>query len=302
MRQAHNMRMKDSFARLILLVAICFIWAQTSGATLDVRSIVHIKGDLYRFQHNSHYSVFLVTPDGVISTDPINTATANWLKAELKERFDQPVRYLIYSHHHEDHASGGEVFADTATYIAHKNATAGFIAENVSTTLPDITFTDKMTISLGGKTVELSYAGLSHSDDSIIMHFPDERAVYAVDFVLAKALPYKDLPLRAYFYPEWIESLLQLEKMDFDILLPGHDQVGTHKDVREFRHYLEDLESAVLDAIAAGLSVEQMQKSISLDKYKNWDLYDAWFELNIKGMHRQLTSHGKTYKSNRASP
>ncbi|MFP6808203.1 MAG: hypothetical protein VB957_13660 [Pseudomonadales bacterium] len=45
-----------------------------------------------------------------------------------------------------------------------------------------------MSVSLGDKTVELTFAGLSHSDDSIIMHFPDERAVYAVDFVLAKAL------------------------------------------------------------------------------------------------------------------
>jgi len=275
--------------RIFLLSVVIVLQAAASLADEDVRSIVQIKGDLYRFQHNAHYSVFLVTPDGVISTDPINAETARWLKSELAQRFNQSVKYLIYSHHHEDHASGGEVFADTATFVAHRNFEAGMLALNVDTAPPDITFDQEMTITLGGKKVELTYAGLSHSDDSIIMHFPQERAVYAVDFVLAKALPFQDLPLWAYFYPQWLESLHALEKMDFDILLPGHDQIGSHKDVRGFRHYLEDLETAVRDAIDAGESVEQMQKSIRLQEYEDWDLYDAWFELNVKGMHRQLT-------------
>jgi len=94
-----------------------------------VRGIVRITGDLYRFQENAHYSVFLVTPEGIIATDPINADTANWLKAELRRRFDKPVKYLIYSHHHEDHVSGGEVFSDTATVIAHENAVQGIIDE-----------------------------------------------------------------------------------------------------------------------------------------------------------------------------
>ena len=55
------------------------------------RAITHIAGDLYRFQNNSHYSVFLVTPDGVIATDPINAEAATWLKAEFAKRFNQPV-------------------------------------------------------------------------------------------------------------------------------------------------------------------------------------------------------------------
>jgi glyoxylase-like metal-dependent hydrolase (beta-lactamase superfamily II) len=274
---------------LLLGLLLFGLMNSTSFASGETRGIVHIAGDLYRFQENAHFSVFLVTPEGVISTDPLNAATARWLKAELKRRFDKTVKYLIYSHHHADHASGGEVFSDTATFIAHENAVQGFIDDQVPTALPDVTFSDEMTITLGGKVVELTYAGLSHSDNSVIMHFPEERAVYAVDFVLAKALPYQDLPTYAYFYPEWLASLHKLEEMDFDILLPGHDQVGTHKDVRGFRHYLEDMESAVLDGIEAGLSVDEMQKTILLEDYQAWDMYDEWRALNVKGMYGQLT-------------
>jgi glyoxylase-like metal-dependent hydrolase (beta-lactamase superfamily II) len=65
--------------------------------------------------------MFVVTPDGIIVVDPMNSEMAAWLKTRLDERFGLPVKYVIYSHHHNDHASGGEVFADTATFVGHEN-------------------------------------------------------------------------------------------------------------------------------------------------------------------------------------
>ncbi len=85
------------------------------------RSIVNITGDLYRAQNNNHHTVFLVTEEGIIMSDPINRDFATYLKAELEDRFTQPVRYVLYSHSDWDHASGGEVFADTAEFIGHEN-------------------------------------------------------------------------------------------------------------------------------------------------------------------------------------
>jgi glyoxylase-like metal-dependent hydrolase (beta-lactamase superfamily II) len=84
-----------------------------------VRSITNITGQLYRAQNDNHYNVFLVTTDGVILTDPINRDFALWLKQEIAQRFRQPVRYVLYSHHDWDHASGGVVFADTAQFVGH---------------------------------------------------------------------------------------------------------------------------------------------------------------------------------------
>ena len=77
----------------------------------------------------------MVTPDGIIVTDPINAEVANWLKSELKRRFNKPVKYLIYSHHDEDHISGSEVFSDTAIVIAHEKAVAAIAADKVLTAL-----------------------------------------------------------------------------------------------------------------------------------------------------------------------
>ena len=119
-----------------------------------------------------------MTPDGVIVTDPINQDAAIWLRDEIKRRFDKPIHYLIYSHDHRDHSAGGEVFAIGGTIIiGGENTKRAIIAEGRPTAVPMITFKRRMSVYLGGKTVELTYVGRDHSDNSIIITFPDERVL-----------------------------------------------------------------------------------------------------------------------------
>jgi glyoxylase-like metal-dependent hydrolase (beta-lactamase superfamily II) len=92
--------------------------AQPFGAQSQ---IIHVAGDVYRANNGNWWSIFMVTPDGIIVGDPINVQFSSWLKAELDERFDVPVRYVVYSHSHWDHAEGGAAFADTAQFVAHEN-------------------------------------------------------------------------------------------------------------------------------------------------------------------------------------
>jgi glyoxylase-like metal-dependent hydrolase (beta-lactamase superfamily II) len=284
------MRSVDRYLFAGLLALFACVSAGTASAQPEPkRAITPIAGDLYRFQNDFHYSVFLVTLEGVIATDPINADAAGWLKQEIARRFGKPVRYLVYSHDHADHSSGGEVFADTAVVVAHDNAKATILGEKRPTAVPDLTFSERMTIELGGKTVELAYVGRGHSDNMIVMSFPEERALFAVDFISVKSLPYRDLN-DAYF-PDWIEAVKRVEAMDFDILVPGHGPIGVKADARDHRAYLEDLYTAVLEAARAGQSLEDMQRSIKLEKYKDWRQYDAWLPLNIEGMVRQIGLH-----------
>ena len=209
------------------------------------REITQVAGDLYRFQNNFHVSVFLVTPEGVIATDPIDAEAASWLQDQIQEQFNQPIKYLIYSHDHADHIAGGEVFAQAgAIVIAHDHAKSAIIGEQRPTAVPDITFSDKMTLELGGKTVELIHPGRSHSDNLIVVRFPEERAVFTVDFISVERLPYQDLADS--YFPDWIEAIRAVEALEFDILIPGHGPVGTKSHATEHRQYLEDLHAAVL--------------------------------------------------------
>ena len=121
----------------------------------------------------------------------------------------------------------------------------------------------------------------------IVMRFPAERALFAVDFISVKRLPYRDLS-DAYF-PDWIAAIRRVEAMDFDILVPGHGPLGVKADAADHRAYLEDLYDAVLAAARAGRTLEQMQAEIKLEAYADWGQYAAWRPLNIEGMHRRIT-------------
>jgi glyoxylase-like metal-dependent hydrolase (beta-lactamase superfamily II) len=257
------------------------------------REIVQISGDLYRFKNNFHYSVFLVTPEGVIATDPIDADAANWLKSEIATRFGKKVRYVIYSHDHRDHIAGGEVFAaDGAIVIAHEKAKRAILGENRPTAVPQITFKRQMTVELGGKTVELKYVGKNHSDNMIVMRFPEERTLFAVDFIPVKSVAFKDFP-DAYI-PEWIRSLARVERMDFDILAPGHGPLGTKADVTAFRDYMTDLTAQVLEQARMGKSLEETKAAVDLSKYSGWGQFEAWGPLNIEGAYQraQLSRRG----------
>lgn len=254
-----------------------------------MREITQIKDNLYRFRNNFHYSVFAVTPQGIIATDPINAEAARWLKAELAKRFGVPVRYLVYSHDHADHISGGEVFADTAIVVAHENAKAVIAGEKRPTALPQLTFAERMTLELGGTLVELRYVGRNHSNNSIVMRFPKEGVLFAVDFIAVNSLTFRDLP-DAYM-PDWIESLKRVEALEFDILAPGHGPLGTKESVRAHRAYLEALYNDVLRLAREGKSLEAIKQELKYGEYAGWTGYKDWLGLNIEGMYRLIQAN-----------
>ena len=265
--------------------------AATPAATPPpaVREITKIAGEVYRFRNNNHFSVFAVTSAGIIATDPINAAAATWLKDELKKRWpDKPIKFAVYSHDHADHISGGEAW-DTATFVAHDNAKIAIVGEKRPTAVPHVTFSDKATLELGGTVLELIYVGRNHSNNSLVMRFPKEKIIFAVDFIPVKGVAFRDFPDA--YVDEWIESLRRVEAMEFDILAPGHGQLGNKADVTNFRLYLEDLRAQVLAAARAGKTLEETKKLVDLSKYKDWGGYEQMSQLNIEGMYRLVQAN-----------
>ena len=274
------------FLPLLLFGLLLFIAGSASAQRRPAREITQVSGDLYRFRNKFHYSVFLVTPAGIIATDPINAEAAQWLKQELAKRFSQPVKYLIYSHDHGDHISGGEVFADSAVVVAHEKAKKAIIREKRPTAMPEIVFSERMTVELGGKQVELTYVGRNHTDNSIVMRFPAERALFAVDFIPVNSLPWKNL--RDSYIEEWIESLRRVEALDFETLVPGHGSLGRKDHVTMVRGYMEELWEQVVKYKQQGKSLDEIKQLVKMEKYSNWSEYKDHLPLNIEGMFRQV--------------
>jgi glyoxylase-like metal-dependent hydrolase (beta-lactamase superfamily II) len=295
------------------------------------RAIVNLTGQLYRAQNNNHYTVFLVTPEGVIMSDPINRDFALWLKGEIVTRFKVPVRYVLYTHHDWDHASGGVMFADTAQFVGHVNMLAeaavppgtpplpaaeqkldanrnglverteamGATADQFTLIdanrdgmlsgaevargplndvhLPTATFTDRHTVTLGGKRVEMIHLGVAHTPDGAALYFPDERTVFNADVMQIRRLPGGLAPTVG----SWIEALRTITALDFTIAATGHALAGTKQDALESLRYLEDLSKGVAAGVAAGQTLAQVQKSLTLDAYKGFERWETVREAHI---------------------
>ena len=133
--------------------------------------------------------MFVVTPAGVIATDPIGylrpQAVTTYVD-EIKKVSKAPIKYLIYSHHHFDHIAGGKAFKDAgARIIAHQRATQRLKQINdPHTPLPDESVSNSgKTIKLGGTTLELKYVGPNHSDSTLVMRLPKEKLIFVVDLL-----------------------------------------------------------------------------------------------------------------------
>lgn len=281
-------------------VLVTAAWFVLPGAALaqrqapgePTRVITKIRGDLYRLQNNRHHTVFLVTSEGVILGDPINADAATWLKNQIAERFGVPVRYVLYSHSDWDHASGARVFDDTAELWGHENMPAAIrdapdAARMKDVLPPEQTYTDRHTITLGGKTVELVHPGPNHSIDATVLFFPAERVVHVVDYITVRRVPprFGGAPIA-----DWISAMRRVEALSFDIVSPGHGDVGTKVDVSEQREYLEELVAGVSQGIAAGRTVAELQASDMLDKFSWWEGYETVRDRNIEEAYKELSA------------
>jgi glyoxylase-like metal-dependent hydrolase (beta-lactamase superfamily II) len=258
--------------------------AQTPAPPPFATTKVEGTDNVYVFRNGGHQSMFVVTTAGVIATDPIGygrpTGGQTYLD-EIKKITTQPVKYVIYSHHHFDHIAGGKAFKDAgAKFIAHRNAATRLAAlKDPHTVLPDETVTDRgRTIKLGNTTLELSYLGVNHSDSSLVMRLPKEKIVFAVDWVSAGTFPGRGMidsqPLK------WVDSLKRLQKMEFDRFIPGHPgaggrPTGTKADIAELIEVLDEASKAVQTSAREGKCWDAAEKEVKIPKYEKMPGYAA---------------------------
>lgn len=268
----------------------------TGAACPDMpRGLEQVKGNLYRHTTGPglavHSGLVLITKEGALVIDPAATCTAGWLRDEIRKRFNVPVKYVVYTHGHADHISGGQVFQkDGAIVVANQRAVEPIVGEKIPTAVPDRVFDEDMTITLGGETVLLHRVAPSHSDSMVMVLFPAYKALQCTDVCESKSMPYNDF--LDFYYPGWIETLDWVIKQDVDFIDVGHYTPATKADEVALRAYMIDLHQQVLDLVRAGQSWDQLYRNVTFsDETRKWIGFDAMNKLNILGMHRWVSNH-----------
>ena len=244
---------------------------------------------VYIFRYARHQSMFIVTPEGVIATDPIGLRrpAAKAYIEEIRKITSAPIKYVIYSHNHFDHIAGGQPFKDLgAIFVAHRNAKAKIVHLNPrDVVVPDEVVDDRRSITLGGTTLELLYVGKNHSDGTLVMRLPKEKIIFTVDWIPLQTVPYRGMADT--YLPDIEDGLKAVIAMDWERLIPGHPgpdgrQTGTKDDAQLALSYLQDLSAAVKQAADEGRCLADAMQNIKLPKYANLLNYQAYLPLNIE--------------------
>ena len=250
---------------------------------------IEVADGLYSFGNGEVYGAFMVTDEGVIVMDSVNPDFAARMLAAIREVTDQPIKYLIYSHNHWDHISGGQLFKDAgATVLSHIDIHEWLDthpAPNPAVVIPDETWAgQRHDVVLGGKTIELYHFGPSHGEGMTVFRFPDEQTIFTVDIVVPKRVGFAYMPD---FTPRgWIATLSAIEELEFETVMFSHNAAfGPRSSVTEQREFLEDLTAELLAMMERGenpFAVFGDPNAIELPKYQDWAGYDMWLGLNAQ--------------------
>src|SRR5688572_17887783 len=237
--------------------------------------------NVYIFRAGNAQSMFVVTSAGVIATDPISYArreAGEMYVQEIRKVTNQPIRYLIYSHHHFDHIAGGKAFKDAgAKIIAHRRAAERLaVLQDPHTPLPDEVVGDGgRVIRMGGTILELSYVGINHSDSTLVFRLPKEEILFVVDLIPVGTFPGRGMidyhPLEA------DQSVRKILGMHWTRLIPGHpgpgDRLGSKQDVQDQLDLQQAASDAVKVAAREGKCWDTAEKEVKLPKYESWPNY-----------------------------
>jgi glyoxylase-like metal-dependent hydrolase (beta-lactamase superfamily II) len=205
----------------------------------------------------------MVTNEGVIMVDDKFEIDHANILAELKKITNQPVKYVVNTHHHGDHSGDNAKLQAMGAQVVTSWQARQHMVDGKQPGLSNITFDGKSSLHLGGKRVDLFYFGRGHTNGDIVALFPAQRVLAAGDlFTIGDSTP------QLVDYPgggsakEWPQTIQGVLGLDFDQVVPGHGPVGTKADMRKFYDTSNRLKTRVHEMIVGKKSKDEISKML----------------------------------------
>ncbi len=231
-----------------------------------------------------------VTGDGVIIVDNKFPYSFDFITEQIASVTDEPIKYVLNTHHHGDHAGSNADFMRNAEVIAHKNARANIVRNNQDGA-PRVIFADETAVFLGDAEVHAYHFGRGHTNGDAVIYFPDRRAIHTGDlFISGERIDGSTLaPFWDYgnggSAVDWPGTLTRVLELDFDTVIPGHGPPLKKADVRTFRDNVE----TVLDRVRTEISNGATRNNIA-SRVDTEDLGWPLAPVRIEGVFDELTA------------
>lgn len=247
---------------------------------------------------------WIVFEDYVVVVDANFPKEAGDIIEAIKKTTDKPIRYVLDTHHHGDHAYGNDVFAKAgATLVAQKNC-ARLLRETgpkdfleagrgpagrkdiaaSKLKVPSLVFDDKLVLDDGKQRVEFLFLGHAHTAGDAVAYLPKHKILCTGDACVNGAYNYMGHSDSA----SWVRTLERMQQLDVDMVCPGHGPVARKDLLERQKRYFQELRAAVREGIDAKKSVADLQMVFKPAWYKEWTGVDPAAD-NVKHVYDEFT-------------
>ncbi len=210
---------------------------------------------------------------------------------QVKSVTNQPIKYIINTHYHQDHSGGNTKFLPTAEIISTAMARTNIVEHKQQGNVqpPDvsparITFTTETAIHLGGKEVRAIFMGRGHTNGDAVIYFPALRTLHTGDLMAGTS------PLIDYngggSVVEWTKTLDNALKLDFDTVIPGHGAITNKAGLTTYRNNVEKMRNRVSEMIHQGKSQDDVAKFMTAEY--QWAPDSPQQKWSLPGMYAEL--------------
>jgi glyoxylase-like metal-dependent hydrolase (beta-lactamase superfamily II) len=276
---------------MALIAVVPASFAQRGGgrgaAGQTVEKIKMLKPNLYEITGGGANTLVRVTNQGLIVVDtknPPNPPTApesdnyNRVMEEIKSVTNQPVKFVINTHHHPDHVGNNQKFIDAGAQVVALEALKTWMGNDPRTKdipgRPTVTFAKDYTLKLGDAEVRLYSFGRGHTGDDTMVYFPDLKVVMVSDQI-TDATPIVDFA-NGGSAVEWTKILDGVLGLDFEQAIPGRGEPKSKADVQAYRTKFDTVVKRAADAIKNGATKDQLASQVKTDDL-GWQFQPAFY-------------------------
>jgi cyclase len=280
--------------------------------------VTKVSGNIYMLEGQGGNIAASVGEDGIVIVDDEFAPLAEKIQAALKNLgiTDKPVRFVINTHYHGDHAGGNAPFATSgSTVIAQDNVRKRLVSGGTAgnggsmkmenkpaekAALPIITFEHDVTVHLNGEDIRALHFPSGHTDGDAIIFFPKNNVVHMGDDFVRYGFPFIDVASGGSVQGmiDGVEKAAAQLPADVKVI-PGHGVLSNLDDVRAYVKMLKETSAAVQKAIDAHKTLDQMKQEKILAPWAKWSGDFVNQDLFIETLYNSLTNHpGQFVKHN----
>jgi len=208
--------------------------------------------------------------DGTLIVDDQFAPLVPKIQAAIAGLGASPVKYLVNTHWHFDHAGGNEPFGQAGaiivaqTRVRDRLMAGGTVAGNTSppapkAALPVVTYAHSLTFHMNGDTIDVVHTGGGHTDGDSLVYWRKANVLHTGDMMMKGAgFPFVDLSSGGNVM-RLITSLDQAIAMtDADtVVIPGHGPLANRADLIAWRGMIATAVERVETLKKAGRTLDQ---------------------------------------------